>query len=199
MKPFAAPTNSPAVCINLNDAMLIARGSQRACYQHPDDPGKCIKVNFHPDGKQQQREYRYFIHLRRRGIPFRHIPAFYGTIETDLGTGLLFERISDHDGTTSASLDAYVKREGMKDIPAALQAMKTHFLEWNIITCDMSLNNFMVRRNAEDGIEIVMIDGVGNREAIPLSSVLTIFGRMKMQRRWTRFERKLEPLDKVAF
>ena len=178
--------------MNLTNAPVIARGSQRICYQHPTDPTKCIKINIDATGKQQKREQTYFQKLTRRQIPFRHLAVYYGTTDTQQGVGLVFEHIRDYDGSRSISLDTYIRSNGMHQVPIALEAMKAHFSRWNIITCDMSLKNFLVRRVSSEAVELVMIDGIGNREAIPLSSYVSTLGRIKMKRRWKRFDAKLQ-------
>ena len=184
-------TPPPPARVSLG-ATPLARGRERACYPDPRNPARIIKVCHEPAGKQQRRELRYFRHLARRGVPWRHLPAFHGAVETDRGTGLVFDLVRDYDGRPSPHLEAFIAADGLQGIAGALAELKAHYARWNIITCDMSLGNFLVRRTAPETIELVMIDGVGNREFIPFSSAIAALGRVKMRRRWRRFDRKLE-------
>jgi len=177
--------------VDLTNARVLARGSERICYLHPEDPGKCIKVAIAPGSRQQQRELQFFRRLARRGGGWQHIPRFHGTVDTSLGTGLVVSRVRDYDGATSADLDSFIQRGETQGFPPALEQLKACFRERNIITCDMSLKNFLVRRLSPTTNELVMVDGLGNREFIPLASWLPAWGRMKMKRRWKRFDRKL--------
>ena len=92
--------------IELNNELLIGKGTRRSCYQHPDDASLCIKISTGtPNGiKQQNRESHYYRAMEKRGVDFRHLARYEGSIETNLGTGHLYECIKDHDGSYSKSI-----------------------------------------------------------------------------------------------
>ncbi len=182
--------------VELSDASIIARGSERTCYIYPGQTHKCIKVRNSDSSysKQQQREEKYFSRLRKRKIPWEHTPAYYGPVDTSLGRGLVFSLVRDFDGRISKNLADTIKQGGVSDIGADLQKLKVFFYKWSILTCDMNLTNFLVQWMSPDKKRLVMIDGLGNREFIPISEICAFMSAVKMRRRWRRFDRKLEQL-----
>lgn len=117
--------------IRLSDREPFAKGGNRLCFVHPDDPGKCIKVLLpgilakrrgkapawkawfpkrHFD--DNQREYSAYQKLERRNqqVLWRHIPKCFGWCETDLGRGLVTELIRDRDGGIAQNLRKYLAR-----------------------------------------------------------------------------------------
>ncbi len=182
--------------IELTDSCRISRGSERTCYIYPGQPEKCIKVE-NPDScksRQQAREKVYFSRLARKRVPWEHIPAYYGTVDTNMGKGLVFSLIRDFDGSISRNLKETIEQRGLSDIGPDMERLKAFFYEWSIITCDMSLTNFLVQWIRPDMKKVVMIDGLGNREFVPLSNLCASMAAVKMRRRWRRFDRKLARL-----
>jgi hypothetical protein len=186
--------NENIECVELAPRYRISKGSERTCYVHPQEPSLCIKVENPecPGSKQQKREKRYFGRLKKRGVPWVHTPAYYGTINTTMGKGLVFSAVRDYDGSISSTLGDFVDGCCAECIRAELEKMKSFFFKWSIVTCDMSLNNFLVQWTTPEEKKLVMIDGLGTREFIPLSQVSALMSKIKMRRRWRKFDRKLE-------
>ncbi len=182
--------------VKLTDFYRIARGSERTCYIYPGQPHKCIKVE-NPDcckSKQQAREEACFSRLIQRKVPWEHTPVYYGVVNTNLGRGLVFSLIRDFDGQISRNLQETIEQRGISDIGPDMARLKTFFYKWSIITCDMNLTNFLVQWIRPGKKKVVMIDGLGNREFIPVSEVCAFMSAVKMRRRWRRFDRKLARL-----
>lgn len=38
--------------VHITDDLFLGKGGHRACYRHPDDQSKCIKIILNPDGKR---------------------------------------------------------------------------------------------------------------------------------------------------
>ena len=97
--------------IQLTEKFLLGKGGNQIVYIHPEDPAKCIKLNL-KDSDDHNREMAY-----RRSRERRHLPpstlltAYYGDVETSLGTGSVFERIMDYDGETSRTIDELIRLE----------------------------------------------------------------------------------------
>lgn len=98
--------------IALSPTGLIASGRQRACYQHPEYEGLCIKVHLTGrDDKETLREVRYYKRLYRRNFMAKTISHYYGTQETEHGLGYVFQLIKDKAGNVSHTLDYYLKNK----------------------------------------------------------------------------------------
>lgn len=87
---------------NHSDELVIGVGAHRACYIHPEDHQKCIKVIYSQNdpiaSKEIKRELAYYKHLNSYLKDWRGLTRYYGTVETNLGTGYVYDRIVDFDG-----------------------------------------------------------------------------------------------------
>lgn len=92
--------------ILLNENHQIAKGSERLCYLHPQDSSKIIKTIYHKLGTVDQNiiEYNYYKELNRQNIAYTHIPKCYGFVTTNKGTGLIFDNITNYDGTPAITI-----------------------------------------------------------------------------------------------
>ena len=202
--------------IILKDKKWIDQGANRVCYVHPDDPDKVLKIikpwkrarykkqqapwykklrsaSCFDDNLQELKALKW---LESKDGMEQFFPKCYGMMETDLGDALCMEYV--HSGLKERkiiSLDNYLKENGFTDeIMKALDEL-CHFLYNNlIITRDLRSFNIMVRYRNE-GINLVIVDGLGNPEFIPVSNVIASFGRSKIQRKLKRFKQRL---DRIA-
>lgn len=83
---------------DVSEWKVIGRGDERICYQHPDDPARCIKLSRREKSKQTRRELRYFGFLRRRGVPFTLIPEFFGVVKDEEYIGIEQQLVLDGRG-----------------------------------------------------------------------------------------------------
>ena len=93
--------------IRLSAETPLGTGRHRKCYAHPDDAQRCIKIVYnsgHGGDKETQRELKYYAHLSRYLKDWSGIPRYYGTVETDCGTGYVYDVITDYDGKPSITL-----------------------------------------------------------------------------------------------
>ncbi|RXK12365.1 hypothetical protein CP985_14515, partial [Malaciobacter mytili LMG 24559] len=81
--------------IILQNKDLLQKGSERACYEHPFDKNKIIKIVYNQKGKNNQndQELYYYNFLNKQNIDYNNISICYGKIDTNLGEGLVFEKI----------------------------------------------------------------------------------------------------------
>lgn len=176
---------------------VIGRGDERVCFQNPDDPTRCIKVSRKHKAKQSRREIRYLQYLLKRGVAFTHIPAFYQVIETDDYIGMEQELVTNPSGTPPLDLRYYLEQPLNTDQQAAfwqaMQSLKDYLLEYNVIPCDLVMSNMLVVED-DNQIKVMMIDGFGGAELIPLANYIRYFGKRKIERKWREFmERTLKP------
>ena len=91
-------------------------------------------------------------------------------------------RVDDFLETASTSQLAELNR--------FLQLLFLELRSKNIIICDLHAGNMMVYCNKEGKLKrLIVIDGFGSPEAIPLAKYIPFFGRRKMDRQWEKFKR----------
>lgn len=182
--------------IELIPSLLVAKGGHRHCYTHPDDPSKCVKVLVSDDQKEHVLEQKYYQHLIKRNISWEMLPRFYGTVETNLGDGAVFDLIRDFDGQVSKTFEYYIKSDEQEKY-LSYAFSKAHFglrdyLNQEVVISRRinSCNIVFKRTNEVDGV-MVMIDNIGNTDFLPFSKLFKRLGRSKAQRRWDRFDESL--------
>lgn len=110
--------------LEIDHSHYFAQGLHRKCYVHPQNKYKVIKINMmHAvDHKETKREVDYYKHLERRGINWNMIPKYYGTEETTLGKGHVFDLIRDYDGHISKPLTYYLNhKKNLNQLPLLLR------------------------------------------------------------------------------
>ena len=171
------------------DTDPIGEGKERACFVHPDDPQKAIKIPTGVTNQQTRREIRFYQKLQKRGGNDPHIPRFYGLRETNLGQGIVVDLILDQNGTVSKPLNWYLA-EGypIEDFEPYLDELKQSFLQNLIIfNHDMTIGNLLFQKISAVRARLIAIDGLGDVVVIDWFDIFPALVRRKIARRWTRF------------
>lgn len=201
--------------VDLGPARLIGHGWKRDCYQHPDDPGLCIKVpSRDPKGaprlrerfvewrsggtigdQHNDREWRAYLRFGAVLAPF--IPAYHGFVETTRGRGLVVELIRDADGAPSRQLKDWLRTAPPETAEPLLDRLETLFdllLSNEAWLMDLNLTNFAAQIAADGTARPRLVDIkrlVDNKELFQLSGWSDWLMRRKLVRRIARFYAKV--------
>ena len=178
--------------IELKPETMIGKGLHRECYAHPDNPNRCIKVVVLRGEEETRREQAYYKFLQKRQITWEMLPKFYGVEATSMGPGAVFDLIRDADGEVGKTFEYYFESAELTEknligLLTSLQALKTYLFSQNIITMSIKPKNIIYQRQDERSGVAVIIDNIGNSDAIPLASYCRTFGKIKMTRKWNKF------------
>lgn len=200
--------------MRLEGVTPIARGGHRTVYPHPDDEGLCVKVLHEPwqlinrrvnDPLRHLRPRRHFDENRNELHELNrlkcklgqrlteHFPAAHGLVDTDLGEGLVVDRIVDDDGQTALTLSEHLRVHGL-DGPCrqALDAFWDFLLEHRVMVRDPLPRNLVVQqRQGVAGPRIVMIDGFGSSDLLPVRSWFRALAKRKLESRRRRTDRNI--------
>ena len=173
----------------------IGVGQERACYLHPEDARKVIKVQKGESDKQTRRELILYNNLSRRKMTnFEHIPQYYGKLKTSLGEGFVVDLIADYDGGVSRSLWWHFERGyPLAEFLPYLEELRQYLLDNLIIfSVDMGRYNILFQKTSPQRARLVVIDGLGNHSAINWPDNISWLARRKIKRRWRRFIGRLQ-------
>ena len=182
--------------IDFSTWRLIGGGSERKCYQDPLNPARLIKISPKNNAKQTRREIEYYQHLIDHKVPFDHIPLFYGKFEQDNYIGVDQEMIlaspssSDRAPRLEEFLDTSPSKAEISELHIALDKLKNYLMKWNIVVNDLQISNIVVQKK-DNGIRLVIIDGLGGTELIPLSHWFKSICQQKITRHWAKLCRKI--------
>ena len=181
--------------IMLELQQLVGAGKERACYQHPDEPDKAVKVLLGPARKQMDRELQFYAQLNAQGLDdYTHIPRYYGEVETNHGTGYVMDLVRDYDGSVSRRLsECFFAGEEVADFAAELEELRQYLRSHRIIfNHDMYEGNILARRLDTATVRLVVIDGLGEVTFLQWPNRIATFARQKIARRWSRFYARME-------
>ncbi|WP_320040995.1 YrbL family protein [uncultured Desulfobacter sp.] len=182
--------------INIQPADLIGTGVHRKCYIHPENADQCIKIVYRGGQAETIREQKYYRYLSQKGISWEMLAQFHGNIETNFGTGAVFDLVRDYDGSISKTLDTYFNLTdettvSYSNVIQCLYELKHYLLEYNIITMAFKPKNILYKRLSQTTGRCVIIDNIGNSDFIPICTYNKFLGNKKILRKWKRFEKAL--------
>ncbi len=185
--------------IYLTDKLIVGKGRDRICYEHPNDSNLCIKVSINND-KQSKREVSYFNFLIKRNTNLSKISIFRGKVNTNKGVGYTFDLIRDHDKKISKTLRQCLEAQEFttKWVEPHLIDLKKYLIINKICIRDISPSNISCQKNP-DGISLFIIDGVSNANINPLTIRLQNLVNASINKAWKSLNRKLTKINVTLF
>lgn len=177
--------------LEIKQELFIGAGGHQATYIHPVDKTKCIKIPHTPDDGDVRKEMRYRKMCARKLENSRLVTEFFGTVETNLGLGYVFERVLDFNGKTSKDLKDFLPQtapdtQTLQRIWTVLLNFKSDFLRENIAIVDTDITNFMVQEPAPGSYRVRIVDNIGTPVLIPLVYWFEFAAAWKAKRYWNK-------------
>ena len=207
----------------LTPDLFLGDGCNRSCYAYPDDPGRCVKID-KPWNKCSHNSRRtrikkalmpwltgiscngeesrfYWTKARKLGEKiYRHAPRCYGIVLTNLGPGLVLERIRDFDGRCSGRLDHYLRRypEKKEHLLSLVEELISFFKAMDIFLLCWNFDNLLVKQDPVNGDHLVAIDWKSENKPnddLPFTTLFPFLARRKMQRKIQELKRWIRNFD----
>ena len=208
---------SPSL-LALRSTAPLAHGTRRAVYQHPGDSEALVKVAYEGKGKLQRVSGRFSSWTRRLGLASYGVQAEFrrelseiaslrarlgalpdciadirGLVGTDLGPGIVVQKIRGRDGGLAPTLGAVLRAEGL-DAARREQILRagaciTHS---RVILNNLALHNIVVAPDPVYGERLVLIDCVGEKTLIPVQRLCEWFSRRSTAKRLRRLLNRAE-------
>ena len=208
--------------LKLKQSQPVISGTNRHVYQHPDNEGWLVKVirseivdKNRKGGLAKVKRGRSYNYPRRHGIytsfireldeylairaryyePVPCIQQIFGVVETDLGIGLVVEKLCGRDGRLAPTLLSLVKTFGFtQEIRAMFNEFIDAIVSRDIVTSDFNPHNIVYINDAVHGERLVLVDGLGEKALIPVNKYSRYINRRSNLRRSLRTIRLLEKL-----
>lgn len=175
----------------LKEELFISKGTSRKSYIHPDDENVCIKISHKKSShRSTQREIKYYQRLQKRHISFDMISKYLYSVQTNQGRGDAFELVRDYDGHISKDLRFYLslKNDRLNHIIAKLlEDLRQYLKREYILFSDLDFRNILVKRVTEDEYKLIIIDGLGDNNQVPLLEYVHWLGERRSIKKWERF------------
>jgi hypothetical protein len=213
-------SSPPSSVLRLASDTPLAVGHLRSVFQHPLHGDELIKVmradavasrwnapaRWHKRLPRTRhyvgylRELKEYIGARARAPDVdAPIARMIGVVDTDLGLGLVSEKVVDASGGLAPTLAAvYEKRGFTPELNEALTGFLRGLLDGNVIVGDMHAWNIVLGSDSRGGPRLIMIDGFGEKHAIPISSMSRAINRYRTRRLHRRMLAQLERLVPIS-
>ncbi len=180
----------------LKDEHFLGKGSHKKCFLHPNNTNQCIKIPYTTAGeKDLLRELAYIKVMHKKKKDYSILPEYFGAIETNLGTGHVYELITDFDGSKSKTLEDFLKddnllEENFEMIVQLLKDLKYTLVDNQIITMGIWPENIILQYGGgtnSTGYRLRIINDMGSAALIPLEYYLGFIAKIRINKRWSRF------------
>ncbi len=178
--------------ITLDDTLLIGRGTLRACYLHPQDETLIIKVAIPGRRGGEEANHKEFLSYRKisqRHGELEHISHCHAIVATNMGDGLVCDRIRDSSGETARTIWDMVVYDDDCDVENILEVARSlcdYLIAHDLFLFDINLKNIVMKKDRDGSYRAYAIDLKGpydNKEFLQLSSRISFLGRKKLKRR----------------
>jgi len=180
--------------ISLNDDLFLGEGMGRKCFINPKNKNLCIKVPSQRGKRSAQREINYFKRLHKRGKSFDMIADYRGDVETNFGRGNLYELVRDFDGQISKNLEYYWSLKNKHINSQMLQLiedLRVYLKNEYILFSDLDMDNILIKKESDNGYKLIVIDGIGDNNQIPLLEYIKPLGMKRCARKWNLFKERI--------
>lgn len=188
--------------IKIKNDDFIAEGVYQKCYKHPDNDDLCVKIS-----KQNIEETRvsyeinYWKKISKKKIKkndYQFFSKYHGTIETNLGTGHVFDLIKNETTNETSKTLAYYLLNPTQEISdellkAEFKKLIQFMVKYKVIANDIRAKNICCKILKNKTIQLIHVDGVGHRDFIPLVDWFSCLAKKKIERRLIKFN--LHDLD----
>lgn len=173
--------------------MLYGQGSHKKCFLHPHNKNLCIKIAYNEGGQKDLiREINYIDVLKRRHKDYSILPKYFGKVNTNLGTGYVFEIIRDYNNDRTQTLEDFITdlnlfSQNYSLIVRLLKELKEKLYKNEIITMVLFPENILFQKTDENNYRVRIVNDMGSAVLIPLEYHFKYFAHTKILRRWKMF------------
>lgn len=175
----------PEEIIILGEELLLGSGRYRECYQHPDNALCVVKIEKQKISKAQNsahsRELRFYNALTDN----KYFAKFIDIELTNLGPGLVFEKIQNADGSKAAKLMEFYSQKKLipVEIYAQIIAIMKQLEKDRLLACSAYPENLLLVKDGDE-IFVKSCDSkvIDIKQLIPLSKI-GFFRKYKIRRR----------------
>lgn len=190
--------------IFLTDDLYLGTGMHKTVYAHPTDPHLCIKILHNTPDEDMEREFRYRKALGRRADSMTLLTKYFGEVDTTKGTGYLFERVINFDGTPSETMlelfdETIADRKKLPLLEKILLDFKRVYLAEKISLAGIDPDNYLVQKISLTEYRVRIIDNVGTSAFIPLAYHFETFNTKRAVKYWHKLVDDLRSRYKILF
>ena len=188
--------------VNITDDLFLGKGGHRACYRHPVDKTKCIKIILNSDGARTVNfELDFLRTLHKRGFYPKLIPRYYGMIETSKGTGYVYDLVQNEDGTPALTLDDFLKNPELlnssrEKLLKLMNSLHKDLYDNQVIVRSLEAWNVLFPRAADGTLSIRLVNDLGMPYRLKIPYHNSYAAHKHVEKHWKKFKHDMRPYYK---
>lgn len=188
--------------VNITDDLFLGKGGHRACYRHPVDKTKCIKIILNSDGARTVNfELDFLRTLHKRGFYPKLIPRYYGMIETSKGTGYVYDLVQNEDGTPALTLDDFLKNPELlnssrEKLLKLMNSLHKDLYDNQVIVRSLEAWNVLFPRAADGTLSIRLVNDLGMPNRLKIPYHISYTAHKHVEKHWKKFKHDMRPYYK---
>ncbi len=180
--------------LSLTEEDYIGEGEIRMVYKHPNNTVFCVKIPHQETTRDYTfKELLYYKKINKRKVAktaYSFFSNFKEEVETNLGLGQVFDLVRD-DTTNeiSKTLEYYLLNNTNvtdDELNKALSVLRHQMINNRVFARDLRARNVCVKIDKNNNVNLVIIDGLGHRDFIPLGDIFHFFAKKKINRTFTK-------------
>ncbi|MFK7781397.1 YrbL family protein [Psychroserpens sp.] len=181
--------------IQLSEKDYLTEGLARKCYFHPENENRCIKIGIAGvDESHLTKEIDYYKKISKKNTEAFNYPFFsfyHGTEDTNFGKGYVYDLVRDETtNEVSKTLRHYIfaKDSILNDfvLDESLQRLKSQMIEHKVFASDLRPRNICCKILSDGSVQMIIVDGLGHRDFLPLADMFHYFAKQKIERRFQK-------------
>lgn len=180
----------------LTEDLFIAEGLIKKCYHHPSNTKLCVKICKSVDTAKinHEKELNYLNKIQKKdwsNLSSHLFSKFLGTTKTNLGEGYIYDLVFDEvNGKKSKTLEFYVNNNNSAEFDTELQksieTLKNQMIKSKVFARDLVARNICCKVLKNGSVQLVIVDGMGHSDFIPVAEHLHYFAKKKVNRSFNK-------------
>ena len=103
------------------------------------------------------------------------ITPYLGTVDSNLGTGYMYELVRNADGSPSKCITPSDREKCPEQVAEKVANMYRQLVDAHAVANDFKLENIMVRIKDDGDFDLILVDGFGNNNFIKIADYSKYF------------------------
>ena len=138
--------------------------------------------------------------MQKKEVSFKHIPKYYGQVQTNMGIGTIFQSIQNYDGSISQTLETILTHKVIdyQKTIQYLEELQNYLKDNGIVFGDVVLSNVVYQKLDTHTAKLVIIDGLGARRLgwkLWLQMHCKSYNTLRIHKQWKKLMTYVEAFD----
>lgn len=178
--------------ITISEKDFLGQGGTKRVYRHPDNPQLCIKFPRKDKPRALNGLLRELKYLKKYQEKLPFLSPYLGKIQSNLGTGYLYQIAQNEDGTPAKDLRQHHQHLDSETLYQKISHLYQLLVKERAVVNDLQLSNFFIIEKSGKDYDLCLVDGFGNTNLIKICDYSKYFLLKKLNRKFKKLCSKLK-------